>query len=129
MKKLSILTVVLAFLATTSLSFAAQNAEINVTSEPVPAGSICSKAGGFTISFDDGTVFTEGDVLTFDLDLGTTLCKNIDLIIGQTGDAPASAAGNLGASVVGIPTLAGIYATGAITSSDPTSTTDSGRRN
>lgn len=87
MRKLSTIIVAFAFLAVASMSYAAQTVGINVTSEPITSGSTCGKAGGFTLSFDHGTVLTEGDKITFDLDLNTTLCKDIDLIIAPYGNA------------------------------------------
>ena len=45
-------------------AFAANNGTITVTSEPVRAGASCDKAGGITITFDEGTVLAEGDQIT-----------------------------------------------------------------
>jgi hypothetical protein len=114
MKKISILAAVVAFLAMTSVSFAANTADVSVTSEPIAKATSCGKAGGFTLSFDVNTVFTVGDQIRFDLDENVTLCKNIDLVIGGYSAA--------GATV--IPTTAGVFQTAtsssAITVSDAT---------
>lgn len=85
MKKLSLIAAVIAFVAMAGVSFAANTAGINVTSEPIANGVTCGKAGGFTVTFDNGTVFNVGDKITFDLDYGVTLCKNVDLLIAASG--------------------------------------------
>ncbi len=95
MKKLIVAAV--ALLAMVGTSFAAQTASINVTSEPIVQGATCGKAGGITLSFDDATVLTIGDKITFDLDLDTVLCKSINLYIAANGgvDTPGLIAGVL----------------------------------
>ncbi len=64
-------------------AFAANTANINVTSEPVRAGASCDKAGGITITFDRDTVLTDGDQITMDLTLNVTLCTDIDIVISN----------------------------------------------
>jgi len=66
-----------------SAAFAANTANINVTSEPVRAGASCDKAGGITITFDRDTVLTDGDQITMDLTLNVTLCTDIDMVISN----------------------------------------------
>lgn len=90
MKKISILAAVVAFLAMTSVSFAANTANVSVTSEPIAKATSCGKAGGFTLNFDVNTVFTVGDQIRFDLDENVTLCKDIDLVIGGYSAAGAA---------------------------------------
>lgn len=88
MKKRLILAIAaLAVLAMSAVSFAANTAAISVTSEPIRENATCDKAGGFAITFDDGTMFNGGDQITFDLDFGVTLCRDIDLEIGIQGNA------------------------------------------
>ena len=72
---------VAAVLSFAGMVFAANTATITVTSEPIMKGATCDKAGGFTITFDKNTVLTDGDQITFDLDLGATLCRDIDMVI------------------------------------------------
>lgn len=84
MKK--ILISVVAFFAMTAVAFAANTANINVTSEPIPYHAECDKAGGLTFSFDDGTVFEAGDQITGDLPLNVSICKSFDYIIGVFND-------------------------------------------
>ena len=94
MKRLSIIAAVFAVLAMAGVSFAANTATINVTSEPIAQGSSCGKAGGFTMTFDEGTIFTVGDKITFDLDLNTTLCKDISIEIGTWASGSLSGIGS-----------------------------------
>ena len=84
-KRLSLAIAVFAFFIMAGVSFGANTASINVTSEPIHQAATCDKAGGFTISFDDGTIFNGGDQITFDLDLHVTLCRPVDLEIGLHG--------------------------------------------
>jgi hypothetical protein len=90
MKKFSIFLAVFAFFAMTAVSFAANTANISVTSEPIKEHAACDKAGGFAITWDTGSVFNSGDQITFDLPLNVYLCKTIDMVAGVdvgTGDA------------------------------------------
>ncbi len=68
-------------------AFAANTANINVTSEPVRAGASCDKSGGITITFDRDTVLTDGDQITMDLTLNVTLCTDIDIVISNADTA------------------------------------------
>ena len=81
-KRISLFATVIAFFAMTAVSFAANTANINVTSEPIQYHALCDKAGGLTLSFDDGTRFASGDQITADLPLNVTLCHSMDFIIG-----------------------------------------------
>jgi len=98
-KSLIFLTTVFAVFAMAGFAFAANNANVNVNSEGVGQGAACSKAGGFSMEFDTGTVLRAGDKITIDLDLGVTLCKNIDLLI-----APAAGAAGTGWAAANTPT-------------------------
>jgi hypothetical protein len=89
-KRLMLITTIFAVFAMTGYAFAANQGFVNVTSEPVAQGSICAKAGGFSIEFDSGTTLTAGDQITIDLDLGVTLCKDIDLLIAPSASASGS---------------------------------------
>lgn len=81
------ITSVIAVFALAGLAFAANTGTITVTSEPIEQGVACSKAGGFTIEFDNGTALLHGDQITADMDLGVTLCTDIDMVIAVGGIA------------------------------------------
>jgi hypothetical protein len=84
MKKLIVLlTAVLAVLAFSASSFAAQQAQVTLTSPTIYKVG-CEKAGSVTFAFDGGSVITAGDWWYFDLPSGVTLCKDYDyLIVGN----------------------------------------------
>jgi hypothetical protein len=84
-KAFVLITTVVAVFAFAGLAFGANTANVTVTSEPIEQGTACSKAGGFAIEFDSGTVLAHGDQITADLDLGVTLCTAIDLEISAGG--------------------------------------------
>jgi len=84
-KSIRVAIAVFAMLSMAAVSFAANTGTITVTTEPIQKSATCDKAGGFSISFDDGTIFAGGDQITMDLDLGVTLCRDIDLEIGVAG--------------------------------------------
>ncbi len=81
-KSLSLVIAAFAVFAMTAVSFAANTANINVTSEPIQFQAECDKAGGLTLTFDDNTIFASGDQITADLPLNVTLCTSFDFIIG-----------------------------------------------
>jgi hypothetical protein len=89
-KIILMLTVFTCVLAIAGLGFAANRVEVKVTSEPIPEGSACDKAGGFSLNFDAGTDLVNGDIITIDLDYTsgakkTSLCRNIDMEISAGG--------------------------------------------
>lgn len=85
-KKLGlILTVFACVFAVAGLAFAENRVEVKVTSEPIPDKSKCSKAGGFSMEFDEGTELIDGDRITIDLDFGVKLCRSIDIVIAPAG--------------------------------------------
>lgn len=86
-KKSLFLLTVISVLAISSIAFAVNTAQINVTSEPIRQYATCDKAGGFTITFDKTTMLKDGDQITADLDIGATLCRNIDLVIARGAGA------------------------------------------
>lgn len=81
-KKLSLMAALMAFFAMTAVTFAANTAQINVTSEPITWKAECDKAGAISLSFDHNTTFVSGDIITADLPLNVSLCKDIDFIAG-----------------------------------------------
>lgn len=81
-KKLSLMAALIAFFAMTAVTFAANTAQINVTSEPITWKAECDKAGAISFSFDHNTTFVSGDIITADLPLNVSLCKDIDFIAG-----------------------------------------------
>jgi hypothetical protein len=92
-KTLFLLTVVFV-LAMSGLAFAVNTATINVTSEPIRQFATCDKAGGFTITFDKTTMLKDGDQITADLDIGATLCRDIDIVIARgAGAIPGNPSG------------------------------------
>jgi hypothetical protein len=100
--------------AISGLAFAANNVGVNVTSEPIHAKAVSDKGGGFTLTFDEGTVLSAGDQITADLTYGVTLAKNIDIEISAGGSenpwtATVAGGGN-------VPTSGGpvIFPTGAV---------------
>jgi hypothetical protein len=112
-KALVVFLALFSVLAFVPVTFAANQATVTVTSEPIPQGSSCDKAGGFTMEFDPETVLAVGDQITIDLPLSVSLCKNIDLEISADGsdnqwtgnlvDGNDGAAGNVPAT--GAPLL------------------------
>ena len=90
-------------------AYAANNAAVSVTSEPIRASATCDKAGGIVITFDEGTTLVEGDQITMDLTLNVTLCRDIDIEISPGGSGNMwegedfAAAGNV--PVTGAPLL------------------------
>lgn len=96
-------------------AFAANNGTITVTSEPVRAGASCDKAGGITITIDEGTVLAEGDQITMDLTLNVTLCTDVDMEISAGGSGGLWTALNIPATDAPLisPTGGGAIATGA----------------
>jgi hypothetical protein len=105
-KRLMLITTIFAVFAMTSYAFAANQGFVNVTSEPVAQGTSCAKAGGFSIAFDSGTTLTAGDQITIDLDLGVTLCKDIDLLIAPFASANGSGWGKGTIPTSGSPVVA-----------------------
>lgn len=91
---LAIISAVLMIFVWTGAAFAANTATLNVTSEPIRYHAVSDKGGGFTITFDEGTVLVAGDVITADLDLGVTIAagQTIDLEISAGGSATPFAA-------------------------------------
>ncbi len=83
-----ILSTIMAFMMVSAFAgavWAANNVDVTVTSEPIRAGATCDKAGGFVLTFDEGTVLAEGDVITIDLPLNVSLCRDIDIEISPGG--------------------------------------------
>jgi len=85
-KSLVLLTVFAFVFGMAGVALAANRVEVKVTSEPIPLDSECSKAGGFSIEFDEGTTLTVGDQITVDTDFGTTICRSFDIMIAPVGD-------------------------------------------
>ena len=81
-KKICLIATAIAFFAMSAVSFAANTANINVTSEPITFHALCDKAGGVTLSFDHNTTFVAGDQITADLPLNVSLCTDIDFVMG-----------------------------------------------
>jgi hypothetical protein len=119
-KRLSLVIAVFALFAMTAVSFAANTANINVTSEPIRQAATCDKAGGFAISFDHLTTFKGGDQITFDLDFGVTLCRAIDLEVGIDTNIAGPDASNFTGSFL-LPALGSaspLTGTGLLTSAN-----------
>lgn len=89
-KGLILLTTIMALFTMVGFAMAANQANVNVTSEPIGQGATCAKAGGFSLEFDAGTTLTAGDQITIDLELGVTLCQGIDLLVAPTASAAGS---------------------------------------
>lgn len=85
-KSVVVFTVFAFIFGMAGLALAANRVEVKVTSEPIPQGASCSKAGGFSLEFDEGTALVVGDQITADTDFGTTICKSFDFIIAPAGD-------------------------------------------
>jgi hypothetical protein len=101
MRKLICLLAITAATFLTTSAFAANTIEVNVTSEPVEQHGTSEKAGGYTMTFDSGTVFNAGDQITIDLPLTITLSKDIDIVIPTDGIvANATAAAEFNAAAV-----------------------------
>ncbi len=81
-KKLSLIAALIAFFAMTAVTFAANTAKITVTSEPITWKAQCDKAGAISFAFDHNTTFVSGDIITGDLPMNVSLCKDIDFIAG-----------------------------------------------
>lgn len=90
MRKLICLLAITAATFLTTSAFAANQVEVNVTSEPVEQNGLSEKAGGYTMTFDSGTVFTNGDQITIDLPLTVTLSRDIDIVIPTDGLAASN---------------------------------------
>jgi hypothetical protein len=118
-KRISLIAALMVMFAMTAVSFAANTANINVTSEPITYHALCDKAGGISLSFDNNTTFVAGDQITADLPLNVSLCKDIDFVIGFTpgaGDAtPFTAATDFGAGAPGDLPAIGTVDEGPIT--------------
>jgi hypothetical protein len=94
LRKIAVVFTVFAFVfGMAGLALAANRVEVKVTSEPVPLGAACSKAGGFSLEFDEGTTLVVGDQITADTDFGTTICKSFDFIIAPANDVLLNADG------------------------------------
>lgn len=87
-----LLTVFACVFAMVGVAFAANRIEVKVTSEPIPEDSTCSKAGGFSLEFDEGTILRPGDQITMDLPLGVVLCEPIDFVVSPNNDIQLDAA-------------------------------------
>jgi hypothetical protein len=124
MKKLSIVVAVFAFFAMTAVAFAANTANISVTSEPIKEHAVCDKAGGFAITFDHETRFRQGDQITFDLPLNVYICRQINFRIGVGVGAAFDASGFSSSTWAGgiLPTLGDpsspLTGTGSVTSTN-----------
>lgn len=88
-----------------SAGFAAQVVTLKTTVPNIPQSN-CDQAGQQTLEFDNGTVFTGGDIIQFTLNNNVTICKSFDffLKIGNgtetngytvlaTEDAPVTSSG------------------------------------
>jgi hypothetical protein len=84
-KALVVFVALFSVLAMVGVGFAENRINVKVTSEPIPQGSTCDKAGGFSFEFDPDTVLAVGDRITIDLPLAVSLCKTIDLEISADG--------------------------------------------
>jgi len=73
-KAITLVAALCAVLMIGSTAMAANNVTANVTSESIQQGSICSKAGGFSLRFDKATVLMGGDRIEAKLPLGVTIC-------------------------------------------------------
>lgn len=101
-KAITLIAVVCAVLLAGSTAMAANNVTTNVTSESIQKGSICSKAGGFSLRFDKGTVLMEGDRIEAKLPLGVTICTKggFDLELSGGNGLPFAAADS--ATITGV---------------------------
>ncbi len=99
-KTLFFLTIIVSIVAMAGVAFAANTIEVTVQSEPMPydetvdpatgeaigyKNTTCSKAGGYSFGFDADTEIKPGDRVTVDLNLGATLCRDIDIMIHPVG--------------------------------------------
>lgn len=94
MKKTLLLALVAVF-ALTGMAFAENRVEVKVTSEPIQYHAECDKAGGFTLEFDSDSTLNAGDIITIDVDFGSTLCRLIDLEISPDGSGSRWVTGNI----------------------------------
>jgi hypothetical protein len=95
------ITAVLMIFAWSGAAFAANTITVNVTSEPIHYHATSDKGGGFTLTFDAGTVISAGDQITVDLTYGVTLARAINIYIGQGGaTTPWTAIPTAGAPII-----------------------------
>lgn len=66
---------------------AADRVDVKVVSEPIQSKATCDKAGSFSFKFDAGTILVHGMQFTIDLDVGATLCNDIDMVIAPNAGA------------------------------------------
>lgn len=128
-KRISLIAALMVMFAMTAVSFAANTANINVTSEPITYHALCDKAGGVSLSFDHNTTFVAGDQITADLPLNVSLCKDIDYVIGFTpaDDAtPYTGATDFGAGAPGDLPEVGTVDEGPITGDGTITSTGNG---
>lgn len=77
-----LLAAMFAVFAFSGVALAEDRVEVKVNSEPIPFGSSCYKAGGFSLEFDSDTTLEGGQRITIDLDDPAKVCDHdIDLII------------------------------------------------
>lgn len=93
-KTIAILSAFVLVFSIAGIAMAENTVNVDVNSEPIPQGTACSKAGGLSFSFDEGTVLQVGDVITLDTDYNSTLCRSFDFIVSPAGDIVLDAAGN-----------------------------------
>lgn len=77
---LTLLITVFSVVAFAGMAFAAQNIFLKTTVPNIPK-SACYQAGTESLSFDNATRLTNGDVMTFTLSNNVTLCKNINFYL------------------------------------------------
>lgn len=97
-------TAMLSTLFLAGQTLGANRVEVKVTSEPIGAGVICDKAGGFSLGFDSNTELRDGDQITIDVNYTNaaeyvSLCKSFDILIAPGVDADISTRLNGGGAV------------------------------
>jgi hypothetical protein len=110
MRRKGILTLIIAVfsvVAFASMAFAAQNIFLKTSVPDIPI-SPCWQAGTQTMEMDNLTVLTNGDVIQFSLQNGSTLCKSFDYFLTLHDGVGATSA-----------LLPGSTGSDAVTSTDP----------
>lgn len=93
-KAITLVAALCAVLFIGGTALAANNITTNVTSESIQLDSTCSKAGGFSLRFDRGTLLTAGDRIEIKLPLGVTICTagGFDLELSNGNSVPFTVA-------------------------------------
>lgn len=97
LRKLVTLVAAVFFMAMTSMAFAATQISTGDNSQPIPyASSVpnCNKGGDLSFKYERESLINTTDHFTMDLDLGVTLCKDVDLWLRIPADVTGGAGGS-----------------------------------